>query len=479
MQLDGDSPSAGRGAATDSQVQTAIGGRRTFVTRDRLTRRDFVLAAGVAVGGLATAGVLGAPVRAAGRFPGAAQFDAEVSTAWFDLSLDLVRTTAGYSPPVASRAFGYTGLALYEALVPGMDGFRSLGGVLDGLGPLPAAGKNGAYDWRTVANAALAFILRSLFPNARPELLAAVDALEASFEARLRPVLPPGVFGRSVKRGREVAAAVFEWSRVDGGHEGYLRNFPPYTPPTGPGRWVPTPPGFLPALQPYWGANRCFSVRDGSACPPGDHPVFSEAQGSLFITEALEVYETVNNLTSEQEAIARFWSDDPGSTATPPGHSISITTQVLRKENASLAAAAEAYARVGMAISDAFVACWHQKYVYNLERPVTCLRRLVDADWLPILVTPPFPEYPSGHSVQSGAAFQVLTDLFGDGYGFVDHTHDDRGLTPRSFGSFFEAADETALSRLYGGIHFRAAIVNGAEQGKCIGREVSALPLRA
>jgi hypothetical protein len=287
------------------------------------------------------------------------------------------------------------------------------------------------------------------------------------------------VFARSVRRGQGVAAAVFEWSKSDGGHEGYLRNFPPYDPPVGPALWVPTPPGFLPALQPHWGRNRCFAIPRAGDCPPGDHPPFSEDAESTFYAEAIEVYEAVNNLTPEQDAIARFWSDDPGTTATPPGHSISIATQVLRREGSSLATAAEAYAKVGMAVCDAFIACWYQKYVYNLLRPVTYIGRLIDPDWLPPLVTPPFPEYTSGHSVQSGAAFQVLTDLFGYRYAFVDHTHDDRGLPPRGFGSFFDAAEEAAISRLYGGIHYRAAIVNGVEQGKCIGRIVSALPLQA
>jgi hypothetical protein len=305
-----------------------------------------------------------------------------------------------------------------------------------------------------------------------------VNALEARLEERLRPGLPPGVFTRSLERGRHVAAAVFEWSKSDGGHEGYLQNFPPYVPPVGPGLWDPTPPGFLPALQPYWGRNRCLAITGGADCPPGDHPPYSEDPGSAFQGEALEVYEVAQNLTPEQDEIARFWSDDPGQTPTPPGHSISITTQVLRSQDASLAAAAEAYAKVGIAVCDAFVACWHQKYAYNLLRPVTFIQQLIDPDWLPILVTPPFPEYPSGHSVQSGAAFQALTDLFGEGYAFVDHTHDARGFAPRSFRSFLEAADEAAISRLYGGIHFRAAIVNGVEQGKCIGEVVSALPAR-
>ena len=444
-----------------------------------LTRRDFMIRAGTSTAGLMSVGVLSAPVQAAGTGSGVDQFEAEIATAWFDLSLDLVKGTSGYSPPVASRAFAYAGVTLYESLVPGMAGFGSLGDALDGLGPLPATGKSGAYHWPTVANAALASNFRSFFPTAPAQDRAAIDSLEASFEDRYKPTLPPGVFARSVRRGQEVAGAVFEWSKSDGGHEGYLRNFPPYDPPVGPGLWMPTPPGFLSALQPYWGRNRCFAIPRPSDCPPGDHPPFSEEAGSTFHSEAIEAYEAVNGLTTKQAAIARFWSDDPGTTATPPGHSISIATQVLRREGSSLATAAEAYAKVGMAVGDAFIACWYQKYLYNLLRPVTYIRRLIDTDWLPFLVTPPFPEYTSGHSVQSGAAFQVLTDLFGDGYAFVDHTHDDRGLPPRHFGSFFDAAEEAAISRLYGGIHYRAGIVNGVEQGKCIGRTVSALPLQA
>ncbi|MGH3119015.1 MAG: vanadium-dependent haloperoxidase [Gaiellales bacterium] len=442
-----------------------------------LTRRELVVRGGLAFAGLTVVGAVAARARASTPFPGADQYGAEVPAAWFDLALDLVQTTPGYSPPVASRAFAYAGLALYEALVPGMDGFQSLGDVLASLDQLPTAGKNAAYDWPTVANAGLASILRSLFPTGQPEQLAAVDALESSFIERLRAGLPAGVFARSVRRGQDVAAALFEWSKGDGGHEGFLHNFPPYDPPVGPGYWVPTPPGFLPALQPYWGSNRCLAVANGAACPPGDHPPFSEDRASVFYGQALEVYEAVNQLSQEQEEIARFWSDDPGQTPTPPGHSISIATQVLRNEDASLATAAETYAKVGMAICDAFIACWYQKYSYNLIRPVSYLQRLVDPDWLPLLVTPPFPEYTSGHSIQSGAAFQTLTDLFGEGYAFVDHTHDDRGLPPRSFGSFLEAAEEAAISRLYGGIHFRSAIVNGVTQGKCIGQVVSALPL--
>jgi hypothetical protein len=196
--------------------------------------------------------------------------------------------------------------------------------------------------------------------------------------------------------------------------------------------------------------------------------------GSAFYVEARECYRVTNDLTPEQQAIARFWSDDPGQTATPPGHSLSILTQVARELNLTLDRAAEAYAKVGVAVADSFVSCWRTKYQYNLLRPVTYIRRVIDPSWTSLLVTPPFPEYTSGHSVQTAAAARVLTSLFGQ-LSFTDHTHDARGLSPRTFSSFAAAAEEAAISRLYGGIHFRAAIEHGLEQGACIGEQVTAL----
>jgi hypothetical protein len=201
-------------------------------------------------------------VLAAPAWPSASAYTAEVPIRWFDLALELVRTTPGFSPPVASRAFGYAGVALYEALTPGMPGRRSLAGQLNDLGRPPGPSDR-AYHWPAVANRALASILRSLFPTAVAESAAAIDELERRFASSAQAVLPLGIYRRSVARGEEVAAHVFDWSTTDGGHEAFLRNFPPYTAPSGPGLWVPTPPGFLPALQPYWGANRPFVLPSG------------------------------------------------------------------------------------------------------------------------------------------------------------------------------------------------------------------------
>ncbi len=393
----------------------------------------------------------------------AAGHDARVAVAWFDLLYDLIRD-ARLSPPVASRAIGYTGVALYEAVVPGMPFNRPLSGQLNELEGVPEPARGVRYHWPTVANAALSSILRSLFAGAPADVRARIDALEEKISAELRFAAPRRALELSAGRGRAVAEAVAVWAAGDGFAE---LNDCPYTPPTGPGLWEPTLPAFAAALQPCWGEMRPFVLEAGAACAPPAPPAFSSEPGSAFHDEGLEVYEVTSGLTPEQEAIARFWADNPGQTGTPPGHWISIVGQIASARDLSLATAAEAYARLGLAVADAFISCWHSKYVHNLLRPITYIHDEIDAMWSPLLPTPPFPEYTSGHSVQSGAAASVLTDFLGS-VPFTDDTH--AGLFPaRSFASFEEAAAEAAVSRLYGGIHYRAAIDRGLEQGECVG----------
>jgi hypothetical protein len=443
-----------------------------------MDRRRFLAGVG-ATAGAATlspllAGVV-AKASAANPFGSVAEHSADTALAWFELSRQLVRSTPGFTPPVAARAFGYAGVTLYESVHPGLDGRRSLAGRLNGLATTPHVGRDTAYLWPEVANAALAHVVRLLFPVAPTAQLAAIDALEGAFRSAYEAGTPPGVIARSRQRGRDVADAIFEWSRTDGGHAGYLRNFPAdYTPPTGPGLWVPTAPGFQRALQPSWGANRSFVAGTDSTGHPGAPTEFSTDPASQCFADALEVYDTVNRLEPEQVEIARFWSDDPGLTATPPGHSMAIAGQVLRDRGAGLDVAAETFAKVGVAVADAFIACWRVKYEYNVLRPITYVTDVIDPAWgntLP-LGTPPFPEYTSGHSVQSAAAATVLADLFGT-VAFTDRTHDERGLPARTFTSFHDAAAEAAISRLYGGIHFQPAIERGLDQGRAIGELVN------
>jgi hypothetical protein len=411
--------------------------------------------------------------------------DALVATAWFDLYLYLIQQTEGFTPPVAARALGYAGVTLYEAVVPGLPDHRSLVGQLNGLTALPQPEPNQNYSWPAVANSALAAQARELFFNTARENEALIDALEQQFAARLQIQSDPTTLSRSADYGRALAEAIYTWSMNDGGHRGQAKNFPlDYQPASGVGLWQPTPPKFSRApLQPYWGDNRPFVLRSTVGCEPPPPPSYSEEKGSTFYQQALEVYDTVRQLTPEQRTIALFWADDPGRTSTPPGHSIALTTQVLREQNASLALAAEAYAKVGIAVADAFIGCWQTKYKYSVVRPITYIQQVIDPTWnnpdlTDPVTTPPFPEYTSGHSVQSAATAVVLGALFGNDYAVTDHTQDHRGFLPRAFDSFETLAQEAAISRLYGGIHYRAAIEAGLIQGHCIGKSVLALRFR-
>ena len=217
-------------------------------------------------------------------------------------------------------------------------------------------------------------------------------------------------------------------------------------------------------------------LASGTECAPAGHPKFSTDSGSKFYAAAFEVYHTGLTLTEEQRATAQYWADGPGATGTSSGHWMAIVGQIARNDRLSLAAAAEAYAKLGIAVTDAFITIFHAKYFYNLLRPVTYIQDNIDGTWLPHLVTPPNPSYSSGHSTQSMVAAAVLTDLFGD-KAFTDTTHTDHHLVPpqepRSFSSFDEAAAEAAVSRLYGGIHYAFDNDDGRSSGRCVGQAIN------
>jgi hypothetical protein len=308
-----------------------------------------------------------------------------------------------------------------------------------------------------------------LFANTGPTGQRAIAALTTKLRTQVMDGVAEDVAARSAAFGEAVSTRVLEWAKSDGGAVVVNMGFPEdYKLTEGRAHWVPTS---LVAQQqvpllPQWGNNRPIVLADGGTCSLPPPPEYSEDPGSAFYKEAYEVYDTVRNLTAEQEAIARFWSDDPMLSATPPGHWLGIALAIAERDQLDLERTVDMFARLGIAVSDAFISCWHEKYIYDLVRPLTYIRRLIDPDWNTILNTPPFPEYPSGHSTQSAAAATVLTALFGDDFAFDDPTHSADGLKVRSYKSFWEAATEAGISRLYGGIHYRAAIERGLDQGR-------------
>jgi membrane-associated phospholipid phosphatase len=419
--------------------------------------------------------------------PPASAYRAQVATEWYQLALQLTQQTPGFSPPVASRALAYLGVTLYESVVPGMPAYQSLAGQLNELKSLPPVQPDEPLHWPTVANAAMATMTRMMFSNASAENKARIDVLERNLPQKYGQDFDPSVVSvessqRSQTYGRLLAMAIQTWARTDGGHEAWAplrRGQAVYVPPSGDGKWAATPPAFAPPLLPYWGKVRAFALKSASVCPVTAPHAFSEEPQSAFYKEASEVLAISKAATQAQRQFALYWADDPLKTPTPAGHWVFIATDLLIEQQATLAQAAATYAPLNIAMADAFIAAWHAKYQHNVMRPVTFVQLALDSGWTPTLMpTPPFPEYPSGHSVQSSAAAGVLSAVFGRETKFTDNTHNDRGWGPRTFASFHAAAEEAALSRLYAGIHFRQGVEAGQQQGACVAERVLALKLK-
>ncbi len=412
---------------------------------------------------------------------GTKSFDNKVATSWISLSMEMAKNTPGFSPPVSARSYGYLSLTMYEAARFGMPGYVSMAGQIDGLSasdlPVPL---DQEYNWAIVTNAAASEILKACFVGASISNENLILENYLSVNNKLKTNVDKEVIDRSISFGKSMGSAIANFAGRDGQVQCYKTNFPAsFSVPKGLGFWEPTSAQLIP-LQPYWGSVRSFGIGnpDVTVLAPLD---FSTDKNSEFYKEGIEVYNTLKNISDEQKLIANYWSDDPGKTATPPGHSMSIAKQILESENADLAKAVEVFAKVGMGVHDAFVSCWKTKYEYNLMRPVTYIKQNIDASFTTILPTPPFPEYTSGHSVQSGATAEILESLFGTSYAFVDHTHEQRSDingSPRSFTSFKAFADEAAVSRLYGGIHYRRGIDQGVSQGREVGKNILKLKFK-
>jgi hypothetical protein len=402
----------------------------------------------------------------------------EVVTGWYRLILELVRHTSNYSPPVAARSFAYIGVASYEAVASGSGSMQSLAGQLNRLKAVPARETGAAYDDGVILNTVLELSVSRFFDRTGPTGQHVMKKMAKRMDDKVSDGVSAEVAARSRAYGEKLAQAIFDWSATDGGGNVENMGFPlEYKLSDKPGHWVPTSlihQQQFPLL-PQWGKVQPLAMPDGAACRLTAPPEFSEKPDSVFYKEANEVYTTVNGLTDEQRTIARFWSDDPMLSPTPPGHWINIALLVLEQQKADLPTTTDTLARLGVALSDAFIGCWDSKFEYDLIRPVTYIKKVIDPKWETLLITPPFPEYPSGHSTQSGAAAAAMTHIFGDRLAFDDSTHEADGIKPRHFANFHAAAEEAAASRLYGGIHFRSAIERGLEQGECIAKYVNAL----
>ena len=422
----------------------------------------------------------------------AASFDNEVIIKWNEMILEIERYTPGYLPPVAARSLGYIGLAAYETAIPGMPGYKSLANHYSQI-QLPAPDKKVNYHYPIALNAAYATMISRLYPGIPAAQSSEMINLQNAINNKYEQEVTPAEFGASVEWGRAVAEAVYAWSTSDPvGHEGFNRpTDPAYTPPVGPGLWQPTYPNFGKALLPHWGDVRTFAASIDDKC---ENPLpFSSDESSEFYVQAKETENKINlirqGLNYEDKWIAEFWSDDCAAlTFSPAGRWIAIANQALIKTDANLEKAVIVSAKVGMAVCDAGIRCWGEKYRFNVMRPVDYIRNVMGHDdWNSIMCpdgagqffTPQFPTYPSGHGTFGAAASEVLTAEFGQEFVLTDNCHKNRGEfigTPRTFNSFYEMAQENAYSRIPLGVHFRMDAEAAVDLGYKVGRKVNQLP---
>ncbi len=406
-------------------------------------------------------------------------YSGDVVRDYFVLLCKVVKSTPGFFPPQAARAYGYTGIAAYEAVVNGIPGGRSLQGQLNGWSgvTMPKADSTLPYNWAIASNSALAETIRKMVEKRVTDLnRASIDSAEAANLAALSAGVDQAVVQRSVGFGKEIAAAVYQFSTTDGGHESYLDPFQlPYTVSTDSGAWVPTGAVTTP-VSPTWGSCRPFLQANVTNTQPTAPVPFSSNPSSAFHKEAMDVYNQVKGNTMEQLEIAKYWADDPFNTCTPTGHTFNIMTQLLEESGATLEKASVGYAMLAIAENDAFIACWKTKYDHMLIRPISYIKRYIDPNFTTVIGTPPFPAYSSGHSAEIGAAVRVFTRLFTDGSGnylFTDFSQLQYGFPARNYTNFDAMAMECANSRFYGGIHFPMDNIKGLQTGKAVGDNVN------
>jgi hypothetical protein len=365
------------------------------------------------------------------------EYSSDVAIKWMNMQIRLMSNTAGPNNTF-SRPYVYGGIALYEAVVPGMPAYQSIASQLNGLSGLPQTSPGYAYYWPASANAALAYINKKIFSANQTS----IDSLENALTVEYKSQEDETTIDRSIEFGKTIAQKIIEWAATDG----YPNINAPYTPVSGAGYWVPPSIPLPINSTPYWGNMRRAVASSGDNAQPGPPPSYSENPSSDFYKMVKQVYDASPSPGSANEAMALYWRDVPGTTT--PGHHVSIIKQVLENDKPGLDVAALAYALGGIMVYDASISTWQTKYNYSLVRPITYIRNVLGhTTWSPFLSTPAHPEYTSAHASLSSANAEAMTIVFGDNHSFTDHTFDYLGFPSRSYASFRELGEEAGNSR--------------------------------
>jgi hypothetical protein len=373
------------------------------------------------------------------------------------------------SAPAGGRLYAYAGIALHEAVVPGIEGGKSLSGQVTDLPPMPAIDDSLAYDWIASMAGAMSIVVPGIFPGSADTQQAVQLLHDQQINDRKRDV-DAAIVDRSEAYGESVGKAIMDWEAKDNYDEAHAKGLAYVIPAGQLDAYVLTTANTKP-VEPFWGSIRVFGLPNSGVCDAKQDMDFSDDPKSTFYAQALEVKNVGDKLTKEQKDIATFWVDTPGITGTPGGHWLAITAQLVGDLKLDLGKAVDAFAMVGIGVGDAFISGWNIKYVVLLMRPETYIHKYIDPNWKPFVQTPPFPEFISGHSIVSETAARILTDMFGT-IAFTDNTERFRNLPSRSFTSFENAAAEAGISRLYGGIHYRTGIEKGFDEGRCVAASI-------
>lgn len=393
---------------------------------------------------------------------------------WFitDIMVDEIRT-----PCNISRVYAYFNMAGYEAARAGFPNFRSFAGQVNGLPDMPQPDASKRYDWRVSLVAAYKVI--------GDELTFTPGRVDSMYDEDMGRFKASGVAADVIDRSRAFGESVGKRMLLRSKTDGYVKNTARarYVIPKGPGLWEPTPPDFVDPVDPFWNDVVPWVLKSATQFRPEPPTPYSTKKGSAFYKQAMEVYTINKNLNDSQKLVASFWDCNPihsfhhghvmftSRQISPAGHWINITKIACQKKNLGMMESLQAYTLVSVSIADAFLSCWTEKYVITDGgiRPVTYIRKYIDTAWLPEIQTPPFPEHTSGHSTISAAAGEMLTHVFGE-MPFDDNTetyltYRDGKMPVRSFPNFMTAAREAAMSRLWGGIHFRHSNEAGTKNG--------------
>ncbi|MEO6284958.1 MAG: vanadium-dependent haloperoxidase [Dyadobacter sp.] len=381
------------------------------------------------------------------------------------------------NPPAASRFYTYCMMGGYEIVAQNNKQIVSPTSFIKRIEPIKIDAATG-YDYQIAALYCILETGRLILPSGY--------MLEEDQKKLIIALLREGYKQKSIDQAVAVAQEVAKKIAVNASTDGYLELSTRlrYRPKKGDGYWYPTPPGYMEGIEPHWKTIRPMLIDSCDQFVPKPPVEFSKDTTSEFYKMTKEVYQVGKNLTEKERFIASYWDCNPFAINTsghmsigfkkisPGGHWMNITGIATAKANLDLDKGIMVHALVAATLMDAFISCWDEKYRSSRIRPETVITRYIDPKWQPLLQTPPFPEYTSGHSVISTAVSETLTYLLGDNFTFRDDTEVIFDLPTRDFKSFRQAAEEAAISRLYGGIHYRDAIENGQVQGRAIGQFV-------